>query len=292
MNINYIKAFWQLTKPDITLLVLITTLLGYILGISQSSMDFNLVYMLHLICGSALSAAGGSSLNGYIESNLDAKMNRTKNRPIPSGKIKSKHALILGLTVSMLGVSQLFFVINELAGILSLTTILLYLFVYTPLKKKTYWNTIIGAIPGALPPLGGWVAATGEIGLGAIILFALLFFWQIPHFIAIAWIYREDYKKAGFKMITTKDNCESSIRWHIGIFTLGMIISSLLPTIIGMLGMLYFVGTCIISLIFIQVSWSMMKNMNDKIAVKLLATSIIYHPIMLCLIIIDLFLIK
>ena len=273
------------------MLVLITTLVGYILGISQSSIGIDIILIFHLILGSALSSAGVSTLNEYLEANLDARMKRTRNRPIPSGKIKASHALILGLAVSILGVSELFIFVNKLTGFLSLSTILLYLFIYTPLKRKSEWNTLIGAIPGALPPIGGWVAATGSIGTGAWILFGILFFWQIPHFLAIAWLYREDYSSAGFKMITTGENYENRVKWYIGLFTLGMVITSLLPTLLGLLGSLYLIGISITSLFFIKVSWDMMNNLNNKMAKKLLFTSIVYQPIMFCLIIFDLYLV-
>ena len=198
--------------------------------------------------------------------------------------------MILGLTVSVLGVGELFIFVNKLAGVLSLITILLYLFIYTPLKRKTEWNTLFGAIPGALPPIGGWVAATGSIDIGAWILFAILFFWQIPHFLSIAWLYREDYGKAGFKMITTGKNYKNRVKWYIGIFTLGMVISSLLPSLLGLLGTIYFIGISIIGIIFMKVSWDMIQQLNNKMAKKLLLTSIVYQPIMFCLIIFDLYL--
>ena len=286
-----IRAYWELTKPDITLLVLISTMVGYVLGISQLSIGIDLFLFFHLILGSAFSSAGVSTLNEYLEANLDAKMNRTRKRPIPSGKVKPYQALVLGVTVSIIGVGELFLFVNQLAGVLSLTTILLYLFIYTPLKRKTELNTLIGAIPGALPPLGGWVAATGSIGTGAWILFAILFFWQIPHFLSIAWLYREDYGKAGFKMITTRENCNNRVKLYIGIFTIGMVISSILPSIFGLLGSIYLIGISILGLFFMKVSWDMMQKLNNKMAKKLLVTSIVYQPIMFCLIICDLYLI-
>ncbi len=289
MNKTTLGAFWELTKPDITLLVLITTLVGYILGASQTTASIDFILIFHLILGSALSSAGVSSLNEYLEAGLDAQMKRTKNRPIPSGKIKSSHALFLGVTVSILGVSELLIFVNPFTGLLSLATILLYLFVYTPMKRKSELNTLVGAIPGALPSLGGWVAATGSIGVGAWILFGILFFWQIPHFLSIAWLYREDYGKAGFKMITTGENFENRLKWHIGIFTLAMVITSLLPAMIGLLGVLYFVGMLIAGGVFLIVSIKMIKQLNNSRAKKLLLTSIVYQPVILFLIIFDLF---
>ena len=289
--LNNFKLFWQLSKPDISLLVMITAFFGYYAGIISlgNFSYFNWLDVFYLILGVALSSAGVSTLNGYIESNLDKKMKRTLNRPIPSGKITSNQALMFGLSVSIIGVLDLYYFISPLAGLLSLLTLGLYLLIYTPLKRKTEWNTIIGAIPGAIPPIGGWVAATGEINLGAWIFFALLFAWQIPHFIAIAWIYRKDYKSAGFKMITTGDNIDSKIKYYIGIFSVLVLIFSILPTFIGLGGIFYFLGTIIITFYLLRKSYKMIMKQNHNNAKKLLFATIIYYPALLIIFVIDQF---
>ena len=286
---NKLKVFWELSKPDITFLVIITAFFGYYAGIISlnGNHHFNWLDIFYLILGVAFSSAGVSPLNGYLESHLDSKMKRTIGRPIPSGRISSNQALFFGLVVSIVGVADLFFFISPLAGILSLLTICLYLLIYTPLKQKTEWNTLIGAVPGALPPIGGWVAATGEISIGAWVLFGLLFAWQIPHFLAIAWLYQKDYKDAGFKMITTSENFDSKLKYYIGIFSILVIIFSILPSFIGLSGLLYMFGALLIGFYFLKSSYNMMMNQNQKNARKLLFASIIYYPILLIIFVLD-----
>ena len=178
-----IKSYWELTKPDITLLVLISTFLGYSLGMQfiGSPILHSPLVLFYLMIGSALSSAGVAILNEYIEREKDAKMNRTLSRPLPSGRIAPKSALIYGIIASVFGVLGLAFLVNLYSGILSFITIAVYLFVYTPIKQKSPWNTLVGAIPGALPPVGGWLAATGNITNQTLAIFCFLFFWQIPH---------------------------------------------------------------------------------------------------------------
>ena len=285
------KDFWELSKPDITLLVIITAFFGYYAGIVSLGFNSNLNWMdvFYLLIGVALSSAGVSTLNGYLESHLDKQMKRTYNRPIPSGRVSSMNALFFGLAVSILGVVDLYVFIGPLAGYLSLLTLCLYLLIYTPLKQKTEWNTIIGAVPGALPPLGGWVAATGEINIGAWVFFALLFAWQIPHFIAIAWLYKKDYKKAGFKMITTGDNIEIKLKSYIGIFSVLVIIFSIIPSFIGLAGVIYILGAFLVGVYFLKSSYSMIIKQNQKNARKLLFATIVYYPILLIIFVLDQF---
>ena len=285
------KDFWELSKPDITLLVIITAFFGYYAGIVSMGIngDLNWMDVFYLLIGVALSSAGVSTLNGYLESHLDKQMNRTSNRPIPSGRVSSMDALIFGLAVSIIGVVDLYVFISPLAGYLSLLTLCLYLLIYTPLKQKTEWNTIIGAVPGALPPLGGWVAATGEINIGAWVFFALLFAWQIPHFIAIAWLYKKDYKKAGFKMITTGENIEIKLKSYIGIFSVLVIIFSIIPSFIGLAGVIYILGAFLVGVYFLKSSYSMIIKQNQKNARKLLFATIVYYPILLIIFVLDQF---
>ena len=283
------RDFWDLSKPDITLLVIITAFFGYYAGIVSMGIngDLNWMDVFYLLIGVALSSAGVSTLNGYLESHLDKQMNRTSNRPIPSGRVSSMNALIFGLAVSIIGVVDLYVFISPLAGYLSLLTLGLYLLIYTPLKQKTEWNTIIGAVPGALPPLGGWVAATGEINIGAWVFFALLFAWQIPHFIAIAWLYKKDYKQAGFKMITTGENIEVKLKSYIGIFSVLVIIFSIIPSFIGLAGIIYILGAFLIGFYFLKSSYNMIINQNQKNARKLLFATIVYYPILLIIFVLD-----
>jgi protoheme IX farnesyltransferase len=191
-------AYFELTKPNITFLILISTALGYYLG--ANGIDIWSRFMITLI-GTGLVSSGAGALNHFAEHETDLLMNRTQSRPIPTGFISSKNALNFGIGITLLGVSILFIFINDLTAILAIITTLLYLFIYTPLKKITWLNTSVGAIPGAIPPLGGWVAATGVLAPEAWILFAIMFFWQHPHFYAIAFMCKDDYERANFKML-------------------------------------------------------------------------------------------
>ena len=195
---NIYAAFIELTKPRITFLILVSTALGYYLG---NTGQFELFNFLITIIGTTMLAGGAGAINHYIEKDLDMLMERTKSRPIPAGLISSQTALYFGIIQSVLGFGLLLAFVNTLTALLGLLTIFLYLFVYTPLKMITWMNTTIGAVPGALPALGGWAASANELNPNAWILFAILFLWQHPHFYAIALMCKEDYKKAGFKML-------------------------------------------------------------------------------------------
>lgn len=210
-----IKAYFELTKPSITFLILISTALGFFLGMDGM---VNPIKFLITLMGSGLVSSGSGALNHYAEQDLDKLMNRTKSRPIPSGLISSNNAFIFGIFLTLLGTIILYLWVNEITAILALSTAILYLFVYTPLKRLTWLNTSIGAIPGAMPPLGGWVAATGQLDPEAWILFAILFLWQHPHFYAIAFMCKEDYARANFQMLPVleKDGKRTNrqIIWH------------------------------------------------------------------------------
>ena len=198
-----VKNLIELTKIRIGFLVLTTTIIGFYLG-AQGTFSSSLLF--YTIIGTLLSSTGGSIINNVIEIDSDKKMDRTKNRVLPTKKISFQFALFLGVSCILLGLSTLYFKVNPLTALLSILTIALYLLVYTPLKRISWINTSIGAIPGAIPPLGGWTAATNSLDLGGIALFLILFFWQHPHFYAIAFMYKEDYAKAGLKMLPVVEN--------------------------------------------------------------------------------------
>ena len=191
-------AYFELTKPSITFLILISTALGYFLG--GNGIDDNIRFILTIV-GSCLVSSGAGALNHFAEMESDWLMDRTKKRPIPTGMIEPDHARLFGVFLTLVGAGLLYLHVNPLTCVLALTTTLLYLFVYTPLKKLTWLNTSIGAIPGSIPPLGGWVAASGTLDPEAWILFAILFLWQHPHFYAIALMYKDDYARANLKML-------------------------------------------------------------------------------------------
>ena len=284
-----IQTYWELTKPDITFLILISTFLGYFLGVQfiGGNIFGNPLVLIHLIIGSILSSSGVAILNEYMERDQDAKMNRTSNRPLPSGRISPKSALIFGIAVSVIGVLELALLVNLYSGILSFFTITFYLFVYTPMKQKTPWNTLVGSIPGALPPVGGWLAATGDITSHALAVFGILFFWQIPHFFSIAWLYRTDYKKAGFKMFMSdaNDQFRSNIIM-VGFCILTLVFSlSLFPPPIVTMTWICISATIIMGLLYVFAALKMAFKHSIKNARRLLFVSIIYIPVILIILV-------
>jgi len=242
--------------------------------------------MITLI-GTGLVSSGAGALNHFAEHETDLLMNRTQSRPIPTGFISSKNALNFGIGITLLGVSILFIFINDLTAILAIITTLLYLFIYTPLKKITWLNTSVGAIPGAIPPLGGWVAATGVLAPEAWILFAIMFFWQHPHFYAIAFMCKDDYERANFKMLPVLEvdgkRTNRQIIWH----SLLLIPVSLVPSYIGLLGMTYFWGALVLGLTYFISGFPLVKNYSLENARLLLKVSIFYLPVLFILIILD-----
>lgn len=279
-----IKAYFELTKPSITFLILISTALGFFLGMDGM---VNPIKFLITLMGSGLVSSGSGALNHYAEQDLDKLMNRTKSRPIPSGLISSNNAFIFGIFLTLLGTIILYLWVNEITAILALSTAILYLFVYTPLKRLTWLNTSIGAIPGAMPPLGGWVAATGQLDPEAWILFAILFLWQHPHFYAIAFMCKEDYARANFQMLPVleKDGKRTNrqIIWH----SLLLIPVSVMPSYIGILGIKYFWGALILGLGYFISGFPLVKNYSLVNAKLLLKVSVIYLPALFILIIVD-----
>ena len=270
-------------------MVLVSTWFGFYAGMTkmkQTIYDFEFLSIISLILGSLLSSCGAAALNEFFESDLDKLMDRTKNRPIPSGDISPKTGLIFGIVTSILGVLMLWIFVNKGAAILSISTLILYLFIYTPLKRKTPLNTIVGALPGAIPPLGGWYTATGNLGKEAWILFAILFTWQIPHFFSIAWIYRKDYARGGFKMYSDKTSL-MTFRVYIFIFTFLMLYYSTLPTLVGISGTFYLLTSMILGVFFFFSSMTFIVKQNGKNAKYLLKTTIFYLPLLLLIFIID-----
>ena len=280
-----LAAFFELTKPRIILLILISTALGYYLG--ESGMINNLKF-IYTMLGTAVLAGAAGTINHCIEKDLDILMDRTKSRPIPAGLISSQTALYFGLVQSIVGFIVLWIFVNKLTAMLGLTTIVLYLFVYTPLKKITWLNTTIGAIPGAMPALGGWAASSNELSPDAWILFAILFLWQHPHFYAIALMCKDDYKRAGFKMLPVieKENHRTNrqIIWHAFL----LIPVSLYFVVTGALGTFYFWGALFLGIIYLLSSIPLLKDSSIKNAKLLLRTSVVYLPLLLIIILIDL----
>ena len=279
------KNLIELTKVRIGFLVLTTTIIGFYLG-SQGTI--NNLLLLYTVLGTLLSSTGSSVMNNVFESESDKLMDRTKNRVLPTKKISINTAKILGLSFITIGLLILYLKVNLLTCILSLATILLYLFLYTPLKRKSWLNTSIGAIPGAIPPLGGWTAATNSLEWGGIAVFLILFFWQHPHFYSIAYMYKEDYKKAGLQMLPVIDDGIKRTVLHIFLHALILIPISTLPFFLGVSGRVYFVGAYILSNIYMLFCLPFILEQNKENARLIFKTSIYYFPLLLTLIVADL----
>lgn len=279
-----IAAYVEMTKPRILTMVLVTTVLGFAMG-GQGIYFYDI--LVYTLFGTALCSAGAGVLNHYLEREVDARMDRTRNRPLPTGKVEPGVALAYGLLLSVSGTVLLYVLVNPLAALLACSTVVLYVLIYTPFKRVSWLNTPVGAIPGAIPPMIGWAAATGNLGLGAWILFAILFLWQHPHFYAIAWMFREDYRKGGFKMLpVVRPDGKSTFRQSLAAAIL-LIPVSLLPTLNHMSGWTYFVGALLLGLYFLAacVRWRISTTTLD--ARKVLRASVIYLPMLLLLILVD-----
>ncbi len=267
----------QLVKARLTFLVLITTGVGFYLA--RTPVDFG--GLLHVLFGSALAAAGASALNQWWERDLDALMSRTRQRPVPAGRMRARNALMLGCALSAAGVIYLATLTNLLAASLAALTVIIYIFAYTPLKRLTTINTLVGAIPGALPPLIGWAAARGSLDFAAWTLFAILFIWQMPHFFAIAWMCRHDYECAGFRMLSRDD--ESGVRSasQAVLFCIGLLLIGGIPAFIGMAHPLYLVAELILGGAFTALAMRFHRAGNLGNARLLFLASIIYLPLLL-----------
>lgn len=284
-----VGALLELTKPTITLMVMVSTFIGFYLGLQSdgASITSKLWLLIHLLIGTALVAGGVGTLNEYMERDLDARMKRTNGRPLPSRRLTPQSALVFGVSIAAIGVFYLMATTNIFTSLLAATTLLIYLFIYTPMKRKTVLNTIVGAVPGALPPIGGWLAATGEISLAAWLVFGIMFLWQIPHFLSLAWIYRKDYAKVGFKMLTVTDSTGEITARYMVIFSSALLVCSLSLTLIGLTSQIYFVGALFLGLFFLLVSVWAAWHLTNQSAKRLLLTSVFYLPALTTLLIID-----
>lgn len=278
------NAYVTLTKPDVSFLVVMTTAAGYYMG-SRGPVDW--LHLAHAVFGTMLIAAGTAALNHYIERESDRDMRRTAARPLPSGQLRPAEALYFGVTLSFAGALDLWIGSGPLTSLLGTATCLAYLLAYTPLKKRTIWATFIGAFPGAIPPMIGWAAASGHLDRGAWLLFAILFFWQFPHFHAISWIYREDYARAGIKMLPVVD-ADGSRTFRQIIVASGILVGvSLLPSIVGLAGVLYFFGALVISTGLVQVClWAASAKTNVR-AKWLMHATVLHIPLLLGLMAFD-----
>ena len=270
--------FAELVKARLTLLVLLTTAVGFYLGAVG---PINYVALFHAVFGTALAAAGAAALNQWWERRLDALMQRTRTRPIPAGRMRPRDALTVGSVLAFAGVIYLARACHGLAASLAAATILIYIFAYTPLKRISTSNTLVGAIPGALPPMIGWAAASGRLDPGAWSLFAILFFWQLPHFFAIAWMYREDYALAGFQMVSRGDETGARSASQSVFFCIVLLLIGGIPAFLGVVSSAYLVVELVLNGLFIFVAMRFLRTQAAADARKLFLTSIIYLPLLL-----------
>ena len=268
----------ELVKARLTLLVLLTTAVGYYMGARRAT---EYTGLFHVVFGAAAAAAGAAALNQWWERKADALMERTKTRPVPGGRMRPREALIVGTVLSIIGVVYLAVACNWLSAFLTAITVLIYIFAYTPLKRVSNFNTLVGALPGALPPLIGWAAARGEIGAGGWSLFAILFFWQLPHFFAIAWMYRDDYARAGFRMISNDDRGGERSASQSVFFSILLLIIAGIPAFIAMTSQVYLLVELILGGAFVAVAMRFLRIRTPAAARLLFISSIIYLPLLL-----------
>ncbi|MFQ5877687.1 MAG: heme o synthase [Acidobacteriota bacterium] len=279
-----LRDYLELTKPRVSALVVATTASGFYLA-SPARPDP--VLFLHALIGVALAAAGTSALNQYVEREVDGRMIRTRGRPLPAGRLRPGRALAFALAISGAGLLHLASMVNLLTALLVGLTLLSYIFVYTPLKRRTSLSTLVGAIPGALPPLAGWTAATGEIAAGGLALFGILFVWQLPHSLAIAWMYREDYARGGFALLPVIDPDGGSTGRQILAQSLVLLPLSLVPAVLGMAGGAYFCGAVVLGVTLLAIALPTALRGSAVSARRLLMASVIYLPLLLGLMALD-----
>ena len=281
---NRMRAFAQLTKPRLNFMVLTTTFIGYFVAEAGA---FDLWRLFHTMVGTALVAGGASALNMYAERHRDARMARTARRPLPSGRVTPLEAVTFGVLLGVVGSAYLFFAVNPLTALLGLLTLLIYVWIYTPMKVTSTFNTAVGAISGALPPVMGWTAVRDTLGIEAAVLFAILFLWQHPHFFALAWMYKADYEKGGYQMLPSQDPDGVLTGNLMVLFSLALIPTSLVLSLTGLEGSLYAIGALLLGLNYVRVSVQFNRKRTGKLAKKVFAASLIYLPALMALMMLD-----
>jgi protoheme IX farnesyltransferase len=279
-----ILDYISLAKPELTLLSVVTALGGAYLAGGQ---DLSLSQLLHVFFGTLLVGAGAGALNQYIERAYDARMRRTENRPLAAGRIAGLKGLLLGIGLSAAGVIELAAFTHLLASFLAVVTLCSYLLLYTPLKRITPFATVIGGIPGALPPVIGWTAVSGELSMGAWSLFFILFFWQMPHFLALGWMYRKDYARADYRLLTVLDPSGEVTSRQILIYCTALVPASVMPTVVGVLGFIYFCGALLLSLGLLWLGLRLFRDRTNENARKLFFASLLYLSLLVGLMILD-----
>lgn len=281
-----VRDFVELTKPRLTSLVSLTALVGYMSGAGARGAS-DLPQLVAALGGTTLLAAGGCALNMVMEHELDARMERTRTRPIPSGRLQPFESAIFGMALTALGMFLLIAGTNALTSLLGVAAVVSYLFVYTPLKKTTGLCTIAGAFPGALPPAMGWTAAANQIEPGTWVLFSILFLWQLPHFLAIAWMRREDYERGGFPMLTVVDPEGGSAGRQAVLHCLALLPVSLLPSVLGFAGVWYFFTALVLSLAYTAAAGRLAWVRTTQAARGMFLASLVYLPVLLTVLMLD-----
>jgi heme o synthase len=276
--------YLALTKPRVVLMVLITAFVGFYLA---SPGELHCLLLSHTLVGVALASGGTLALNQYLERELDARMLRTRERPLPEGRLQPGEALGFGVTITASGLVYLTWLVNPLSGLVTAVSVGSYLFLYTPLKQKTPLCVLVGAIPGALPPVTGWVAASGGLALEALVLFAILFLWQIPHSLSIAVLYREDYARANFQLLPVLEPDGTSTGRHIVVHSLALLAVGLLPTTLHVAGPVYFVTAFVLGVAMLICGVMLAKSYSSAAARRLLFASLIYLPALLVVMALD-----
>ncbi len=276
--VSRLADYLELTKPRIATLALVTVTIGYMLG---SAGEWQAIPLLHALLGIGLVAASSSAINQWWERYTDQRMKRTENRPLPSGRLSASEVLTFGIVTGVVGVAYLIAAVNLLCAILALATLILYAGIYTPLKRYTSFCTAVGAIPGALPPVLGWVAATNSLSNEAFALFGILYMWQFPHFLAICWLYQDDYADAGLRMLPAMKPSPGITGWLCVAYAVALIPVSLLPSHLAMAGDRYFVVAVLLGLAYLYSAFRFLRNESATTARQLIYTSLVYLPLLL-----------
>lgn len=278
-----VADYLELSKSRIVFMVVLTTVAGYLFAADR----VDPLLLLHTLIGTALVAAGTNALNQYVERAHDAKMHRTRTRPLPAGRITPRAALVFSWAISLVGTLYLGLAVNWLTAFLGAFTLTSYIFVYTPLKRVSTICTIIGAIPGAVPPLMGWTAATNELAAGGWIIFGILFLWQLPHFMAISWLYREDYARGGFVMLSTLDERGAAVARQAILYSLALLAVSVLPTFFGLTGLIYLAGATLCGAAMLAASIRFAFDRGTRNARSLFMISNLYLLTVMLLLVVD-----
>lgn len=276
--------FFELTKPRIVVMVLITTFVGFYLGISDT-VDY--IALFHTLLGTALVAGGTLALNQVMEREADAKMERTKMRPLPDGRLQPLEAFVFGLLITLGGLAYLALLVNPISALVTAVIVISYLLIYTPLKMKTSLCMVVGAVPGALPPVIGWAAVRGTLDFEAWVLFAIMFLWQMPHSLAIGWLYREDYARAGFQLLPVLDPEGKSTGRQVVCNCLALLAVGLIPTLIGFTGAIYFFSALALGVMFLWYGVGLARASSREAARRLLFASLVYLPVLLVIMAFD-----